>query len=145
GVSCDDCNGDGWIDICVANDGTANLRWLNRGERTFEETGMISGTDFSGDGLPDAGMDLATGDYHGDGDPDILATIASREGCTLYRNEGGGIFTDVTRQAALLNATFPYTGFGTEWIDYDNDGHLDLVIVNGAVTLLSSLRGDPYP
>lgn len=145
GVSCDDFNGDGWIDIYVANDGAANLLWLNRGDGTFEETGLISGTAFSGDGLPEAGMGLATGDYDGDGDPDILVTNLRREGCTLYRNEGGGIFTDVTRQAALLNATFPYTGFGTEWIDYDNDGHLDLVIVNGAVTLLSSLRGDPYP
>lgn len=145
GVSCGDFNGDGRIDIYVANDGDANLLWLNSGDGTFEESGLISGTAFSGDGIPEAGMGVAAADYDGDGDEDILVTNLRREGCTLYRNDGDGMFADVSRQSSLLNATFAFTGFGTEWIDFNNDSHVDLAIVNGAVTILSLLRDNAYP
>ncbi len=145
GVACADFNGDGWMDIYVANDGAANLLWLNQGNGTFKEVGLISGTAYSGDGIPKAGMGVTAGDFENDGDEDILVTNLTREGCNLFRNDGQGNFDDVTAELGLLQATFPYTGFGTQWFDYDNDGWLDFFMANGAVTRMESLRGSPYP
>jgi hypothetical protein len=68
-----------------------------------------------------------------------------REGATLYRNNGRGEFSDATLEFHLQQPTYPYTGFGTQGFDYDNDGRLDLFIANGAVTSLESQRGKPYP
>jgi enediyne biosynthesis protein E4 len=145
GVVCADFNGDGWMDIYVANDGAANLLWLNQGNGTFKEVGLISGTAYSGDGIPKAGMGVTAGDFENDGDEDILVTNLAREGCNLFRNDGQGNFDDATAELGLLQATFPYTGFGTQWFDYDNDGWLDVFMANGAVTRMESLRGSSYP
>ena len=145
GIVCADFNGDGWPDIYVANDGAAAHLWINQRNGTFKETSLLSGTAYSVDGLPQAGMGVAAGDFDGDGDEDIFKTNLTNEGANLYVNDGHGNFFDASAEFGLLLPTFPYTGFGTEWFDYDNDGRLDLFIANGAVNRLESLRGSPYP
>src|SRR5437762_10200300 len=90
-------------------------------------------------------MGVAAGDFDGDGDQDIFKTNLTNEGANLYVNDGHGNFNDASAEFGLLLPTFPYTGFGTEWFDYDNDGRLDLFIANGAVNRLESLRGSAYP
>ena len=145
GVVCADFNGDGLIDIYVANDGAANLLWINKGDGTFEERGLMAGAAYSADGVPRAGMGVAAGDFDNDGDEDLLVTNLTREGSTLYRNNGRGEFYDATLELGLAQPSFLSTGFGVGWFDYDNDGWLDLFTANGAVTLLPALRGTPYP
>jgi enediyne biosynthesis protein E4 len=145
GVVCADFNGDGWPDIYVANDGAAAHLWINQRNGTFKESSLLSGTAYNGEGAPQAGMGVAAGDFDNDGDEDILKTNLTNEGCNLYVNDGRGNFYDASAELGLLLPTFPYTGFGTEWFDYDNDGRLDLFIANGAVNRIESLRGSPYP
>ncbi len=145
GVICADLNGNGWIDIYVANDGAANLLWLNQGDGTFREDALLSGVAYSGDGIPQAGMGVTAADILEDGQVDLLVTNLTREGSVLYRNDGRGRFHDATREFGLLDPTFLVTGFGVEWFDYNNNGRLDLFSVNGAVTIVSSLRGSAYP
>jgi hypothetical protein len=145
GVTCSDLDGDGWIDIYVANDTAANLLWLNRKDGTFREAGLELGAAYSEDGLARAGMGVSAGDFDGDGDDDLVVVNLTREGATLYRNEGVSGFQDATAALGLRTMTFPYTGFGLEWFDYDNDGRLDLFVANGAVALMESLRGEAYP
>jgi hypothetical protein len=145
GVVCADLNGDGWIDIYVANDGAANHLWINRGDGTFVENGLMSGTAYNADGRPEAGMGVSAGDFDGDGDEDLFLTHLLNEKNRLYLNEGNGIFHDATAEFGLDPGNSPFTGFGTEWFDYDNDGFLDLFVTNGAVQIMDSLRGAPYP
>lgn len=145
GVVCADFNGDGWPDIYVANDGAAAHLWINQRNGTFKESSLLSGTAYNAEGAPQAGMGVAAGDFDNDGDEDILKTNLTNEGCNLYVNDGRGNFYDASAELGLLLPTFPYTGFGTEWLDYDNDGRLDLFIANGAVNRIESLRGSPYP
>jgi hypothetical protein len=145
GVTCADFNGDGWLDIYVANDGAANLLWLNQKNGKFEESGLLSGAAYGVDGMARAGMGITAGDFDNDGDEDVLITNLTREGSTLYRNNGRGSFHDATAEFELARPSFLSTGFGVGWFDYDNDGWLDLFAANGAVTLVAALRGTPYP
>jgi len=145
GVVCADFNGDGWPDIYVANDGAAAHLWVNQRNGTFKESGLLSGTAYNAEGAPQAGMGVTSGDFDNDGDEDIFKTNLTHEGCNLYVNDGHGNFYDASVEFDLLRPTLPYTGFGTEWLDYDNDGRLDLFVANGAVNRIESLRGSPYP
>ena len=145
GVVCADFNGDGWPDIYVANDGAAAHLWINQKNGTFKERGTLSGSALNPDGLPQAGMGVTAADFDGDGDEDIFKTNLTNEGGNLYIDDGRGNFHDASTELGLFLPTFPYTGFGTEWFDYDNDGRLDLFIANGAVNRIESLRGTPYP
>jgi hypothetical protein len=145
GVTSADVNGDGWIDIYVANDGAANWLWINKGNGTFEEAGLLAGASYAADGVARAGMGVTAGDFDNDGDEDLFVTNLTREGSTLYRNDGRGHFHDATVEFKLAGPSFLSTGFGVGWFDYDNDGWLDLFAANGAVTILSSLKGAPYP
>jgi hypothetical protein len=150
GVAAADLNDDGWTDLFVANDTAQNHVWINRRNGTFREAGLEAGAAFSEDGLAKAGMGVAVGDADGDGREDLLVLNLMREGATLFRKEsvspaGLPVFVDVTRRVGLFTATFPYTGFGTGWIDYDNDGSLDLFLANGAVTLREEQRGQAEP
>ena len=145
GVTCADFNGDGLVDIYVANDGAANLLWLNKEGGKFEEGGLMAGAAYAADGAPRAGMGVTAGDIDNDGDDDLLVTNLTKQGSTLFRNNGKGLFDDTTVDFNLAQPTFMSTGFGVAWLDYDNDGWLDLFAANGAVTLMPSLRGQPYP
>jgi enediyne biosynthesis protein E4 len=145
GIVCADFNGDGWPDIYVANDGAAAHLWINQKNGTFKERGALSGAALSPDGLPQAGMGVTAGDFDGDGNEDIFKTNLTNEGSNLYVNDGAGNFDDAATELGLFLPSFPYTGFGTEWFDYDNDSHLDLFIANGAVNRIGSLRSAPYP
>ncbi len=92
-------------------------------------------------------MGVVAGDFDGDGDADLFMTHLIKETNTLYLNDGRGIFSDVTAAAGLASGSLPFTSFGTAPLDYDNDGRLDLLVINGAVTLLPTLvaAGDPFP
>jgi hypothetical protein len=145
GVVAADFDGDGRLDLYVANDGTGNQLWLNRGNGTFEEQGLLSGTAFSAAGLPQGSMGVAAGDVDADGDEDIFVTNLPREGSTLYVNQGQGRFQDLTDAWGLRAPSLPFTGFGAGWLDYDNDGRLDLFVANGAVNIVEAQRGQAYP
>lgn len=147
GVVTDDFNGDGWPDIYVANDGDPNQLWINQKNGTFKNQAMLGGAAVNRDGQPEAGMGVDAGDFDGDGDDDIFLTHLMEETNTLYANLGDGSFEDRTLEAGLGLKTRRYTGFGTAWFDYDNDGWLDLLSANGAVRTLEELarKGDRYP
>jgi hypothetical protein len=145
GVIAADFNGDGLVDLYVANDGAANRLWINKGNGTFEDRALVSGVAYSADGLPQAGMGVTAGDPQNAERTDILVTNLAREGVAFYQNDGKGNFQEVSREAGLFQPTFPFTGFGVQWFDYDNDGWPDLFIANGAVTIIEAQRGEPYP
>ena len=112
GVTCADFNGDGRIDIYVANDGAANLLWINQDNGKFEEAGLLAGAAYSMDGVPRAGMGVAADDFDNDGDEDLLVTNLTKEGSTLYRNNGKGLFTDASLEFNLAQSSRMFTGFG---------------------------------
>ncbi len=145
GVVSADFNGDGLPDLIVANDGTANQLWINRGDGTFEDTALMAGAAYNIDGAAEAGMGVSVADFDGDGDEDIFMTHLARESNTLWVNNGRGELRDETSRWGLAAPSAAYTGFGMHWFDYDLDGRLDLFIANGAVTIEESQRGRPYP
>jgi len=105
----------------------------NQGDGTFKDVGLIAGVAYNGDGDAEAGMGVDFGDYDNDGDPDLYVTHFFTETNTLYRNEGGTRFSDVTTTAGLAAPTVDLLGWGTRFFDYDNDGLLDLFVANGHV------------
>lgn len=147
GVVAADFNSDGWPDIYVANDGVANQIWMNRKDGSFVNEALLAGVAVNKDGMAEASMGVDAADFDGDGDEDLFMTHLRQETNTLYINDGQGWFEDRTVSMGLANPSFSYTGFGTAWFDYDNDGWLDLLAVNGAVRKLQELveTGDPYP
>jgi hypothetical protein len=147
GVIAVDFNGDGWLDIYVANDGNANHLWLSNKGKSFMDDALFAGAALNQDGKAEASMGLDAGDFDCDGDEDLFMTHLMGETNTLYVNNGKALFEDRTIALGLSAASFPYTSFGTSWIDYDNDGWLDILIVNGAVRIIEKLAaaGDPYP
>ena len=135
---------DGRLDLYVANDGTANQMWMNRGGGRFENRALFGGSAVNRRGEAEAGMGIGAGDMDGDGDEDLYVTHITGETSTLYLNEGDGLFTDGGAPAGLDAPSLPMTGFGAGWFDFDNDGDLDLLAVNGAVRRLDRARsGDP--
>ena len=147
GAAADDFNGDGLVDLYVANDQMANHLWLNQGDGTFIEDAVFAGAAFDRDGRPQASMGVAVGDFDGNGAPDIFLSHLVREHNTLYLNDGDGLFDDRSREAGLIDASWPMTGFGTASLDFDGDGVLDLYVVNGAVRRIEVQvdAGDPHP
>jgi len=145
GVTSADFNGDGWLDIYVANDGDDNQLWLNRHDGSFENTALMAGVAINAYGKAEASMGVTAGDFDGDGDEDLFMTHLDSETNTLYVNDGSGNFLDATDAHKLGRISLQYTGFGSEWFDYDNDGDLDLFVANGAVKIKESLRGQPFP
>ena len=135
GVVSGDFDDDGWIDLYVANDGMANQLWLNQRDGTFLDDAALAGAAVNMDGQPEASMGIAAGDLDGNGSEDLFMTHLHEETNTVYLNSGGAVFLDSTRQSRLGAASFQHTGFGTGIHDFDNDGHLDVLVVNGAVTL----------
>jgi hypothetical protein len=147
GVITADFNGDGWVDIYVANDGDPNLLWINQKNGSFKNEALWAGCAVNRLGLAEGSMGVDAGDFDGDGDEDLFMTNLMEETHTLYANLGGGLFEDRTIQTGLTTTQGRYTGFGAAWFDYDNDGWLDFLIVNGAVKILPELarQGDRYP
>jgi enediyne biosynthesis protein E4 len=121
------------LDLIVINDSTPNQLYLNKGNGAFEEIGYPSGIAVNENGREQAGMGLAIGDYDNDGRLDFHVTNFSDDSNTLYHNDGDTNFTDVTFQAGLGEVSIPFLGWGTSFLDYDNDGWSDLFVVNGHV------------
>lgn len=145
GVASGDFDGDGRLDFYVANDASANQLWLNQGDGTFIDDGLLAGVALNMNGQPEGSMGIAVGDPDNDGDLDLFVTNITGETHAYYRNRSAGTFEDARLGAGLAAVTAPYTGFGTRWLDYDDDGLLDLFVANGAVTLLEIVRGRPFP
>src|SRR3989440_2510548 len=124
---------DNLLDLIVVNDSTPKQLYINKGDGNFEETGYPSGIALNENGREQAGMGLAVGDYDNDGRVDFEITNFSDDSNVLYHNDGEGNFTDLTFQAGLGELTIPFLGWGTGFIDYDNDGWKDLFVANGHV------------
>ncbi len=138
---------DAFVDLYVANDGSDNHLWLNQSGRGLREDGLIAGVALDRVGVALAGMGVDAGDADGDGDLDLFVTNLTGETNTLYLRHAAGAFDDRTIEAGLGAPSLAWTGFGTRFLDYDNDGDLDLVVVNGAVHLPDRPleRGAPLP
>jgi len=147
GVVTADFDRDGWVDIYVTNDGQPNQMWINQHNGTFKNTGLLSGTALSGEGVAKSSMGVDAGDFDNDGDEDLLVTELTGQGSDLYVNDGAGIFVDQSARSRLRFESLPFTGFGAAWFDADNDGWLDILTVNGAVTSIEDLAraNDPFP
>jgi hypothetical protein len=126
-----DFDGDGWIDIFVANDSTPNFLYHNNGNGTFSEIGFESGTALDKNGNEQGCMGVTLGDYDHDGLLDLFITNFDDEYNVLYRNAGKGSFVDVSYESGVAMTSLPYVGWGTKFFDYDNDGWLDLFVANG--------------
>jgi enediyne biosynthesis protein E4 len=131
GIVCSDFDGDGWVDIFVANDATPNFLYRNNGNGTFKDIGFVSGAAVNENGSEQACMGVTVGDYDHDGRFDIFATNFSQEYNVLYRATGPNLFTDVSYSAGFINQ--PYVSWGTKFFDYENDGWVDLFVANGHV------------
>ena len=145
GVATGDYNSDGWPDLYVANDATPNQLWINRRDGTFTDEGLLSGAALSAAGNPEGSMGIASGDVDADGDEDLFVTNLVGETSVLYVNDGRGHFDDARTRWGLARPTAAFTGFGTDWFDYDNDGWLDVFVANGAVNTIEAQRGQPLP
>lgn len=135
GVIAFDADRDGWTDVYVANDGAPSFLWMNRRDGTFRDDALLAGAAVNRRGQPEAGMGVDAGDFDADGDEDIFITHLTGETNTLYVNDGTGMFEDRSTETGAALGSLPFTSFGTSWIDYDNDGWLDLFITSGAVRI----------
>ena len=133
GVTWLDVERDGWPDLYVANDTGANYLYINRRDGTFEESAHLWGVAVTEDGKEQGSMGVAVGDYLNDGWPGLFVTNFSEEYNALYRNRKGDYFTDDSVRSRLAYDNLPYVGWGTAFLDADNDGWLDLAWTNGHV------------
>lgn len=133
GIAIADYDDDGDVDIFVANDQTENFLYQNGADGTFSQVGLLSGTAYDRDGRLQSGMGAGFGDYDNDGQVDLALTVYQGETNALFRNEGGGFFTDVAFREGLAIPSLPYVSWGVGFLDYDNDGFRDLFVANGHV------------
>jgi hypothetical protein len=132
GVTWLDFDNDGFLDLYVANDSVPNFLWHNTGKGKFEEIGFEAGCAVSADGRPQSSMGIAVGDYDNDGWIDVLVTNFSEDYNTLYHNNRGR-YEDVSYQAGLGTASYTQMGWGTAFVDLDNDGWRELFVANGHI------------
>jgi hypothetical protein len=128
-----DLNGDGKPDLVVGNDSVPNYLYINKGDGTFDDQGYISGFALNSDGREIASMGVAAGDYENNGLIDFFITDFGDDYKVLFHNDGDASFTDVSYKAGVAQTTIPFVGWGDGFMDYDNDGWLDLFMVNGHV------------
>ncbi len=143
-----DLNGDGWLDLFVANDEQENQLWINQHDGTFTNTALLAGVALGPNGERKANMGVDAGDFDNDGDEDLVVTELINQGSSLFVNNGSGSFEDRATALGVHRPSVPFTGFGTAWADFDNDGWLDLLAVNGDVNQnVKDLtrKSDPFP
>jgi len=128
-----DANNDGKLDLLVANDSTLSYLYLNRGNGTFEDASFSSGFGLNEDGHEVAAMGVAVGDYSNNGRLDFAISDFSDEAKLLFHNEGDGSFTEVSMRSAIGKTSVPFLGWGIGFLDFDNDGWLDLMFINGHI------------
>lgn len=128
-----DVNGDGKPDLVVANDSTPNYLYINKGDGTFEDASYINGYALNGEGREVSNMGIAAGDYENNGHIDLVNTVFSDDSNVAFHNDGKGMFEDFSLKSGIGPPTIPFVGFGDGFLDYDNDGWLDLLFVNGHV------------
>ena len=133
GVAWLDLDDDGRLDLLVANDSGPNYVYRNAGQGRFEDISYPSGAALDGSGREQAHMGVAIGDYDNDGRNDIHITNFADDFNVLYRNHDGRSVTDVSFKSGVAQVSIPFLGWGTDFLDYDNDGWLDLLVVNGHV------------
>jgi hypothetical protein len=136
-----DYDADGWQDIFVANDSTPNKLFRNMAGVGFEEVALMAGVAYNGEGVTQGCMGAAMADYDNDGLADIFVTNFADENNALYKNDGGGFFSDVSYQAKIASADSRHVAWGTVFIDYDNDGDRDLFVANGHTYPQADLPG----
>ncbi|MCP3920504.1 MAG: CRTAC1 family protein [bacterium] len=141
GLAVADFDGDGDVDLYVANDSVPNNLWINQGNGTFKESGLLSGTSVNMRGMPEASMGVQAIDVENDGDWDLFMTHVHTESNTFYKNRGG-VFSDATQATGLSASSVRYTGFGTAFADFDHDSILDLFIANGRVDTWKPYESD---
>lgn len=145
GVATADFDNDGWIDLYVANDGRDNVLWMNQRNGTFKNMSLLAGVAVGADGKPKGSMGVDAGDFDNDGAEDLVTTQLPSEGSSLYRNLGSGLFEDVSAASGLGPMSLGYTGFGTAWFDFDNDGWLDLLAADGAIEAIKERGEERFP
>ena len=128
-----DVNNDGKVDLLVANDSNPNYLYMNKGDGTFEDQSYVSGFALNNAGREIASMGLAVGDYLNNGLVDLMATDFSDDYKALYRNDGEGSFTEIASEAGIAQIPVPFVGWGNAFLDFDNDGWKDLMMINGHV------------
>jgi hypothetical protein len=133
GVVIADENDDGWPDVFVANDSLPNFLFRNTGKMRFREEALTAGVAVAADGQPRAGMGIDAGDYDRDGRLDLVITNLDFQMHSLYRGLAGGTFAWSTIESGIGYTTLPFVGFGVAFLDYDNDGLLDIAIANGHI------------
>jgi hypothetical protein len=141
-----DIDNDGWQDFYIANDNRPNFLFRNKGNGTFEDISVLSGTAIGEPGHPEAGMGVDMGDYDGDGLLDIVVTNYELETNALYRNLGGGAFVDSRSPSHIAEPSLLFLKFGVAFADFDQDGDLDLVIADGNINPNAAeiLEGSTY-
>jgi enediyne biosynthesis protein E4 len=128
-----DINNDGKVDLLVTNDSSPNYLYINNGDGTFEDQSFYSGFALNQNGLEQAGMGLAIGDYLNNGLIDLYTGTFSDDYKPLFRNKGDAAFTEISPRIGIAAPTYPFLTWATEFIDYDNDGWKDIFLVNGHV------------
>ena len=126
-------NGNGKPDLVVGNDSEPNFLYINKGNGTFDDESYASGFALNKDGREIASMGIAAGDYENNGLLDFFVTDFGDDYKVLYHNDGDASFTDVSYKAGIAQTTIPFVGWGDGFLDFDNDGWLDLFMVNGHV------------